>query len=372
MIFNKNISKILRFVSTTKLVVLVVSILMLGNNFSQAQNKAISKAVAELQAGNLDSSRVLIDGASIHEDTKNDAKTWYYKGFIYKKIYTTNESSDKQSKSREQALQSFEKFFELDTVSDLHQSATKTVKYLSSTLYNDAAGLLNEGKDTEAINNFERHKSSMKIIDKNYDSSSLETQFYLVLGQQYNQLYEQKRTENKPYLDKTRDTYSYVISLDSNNMSANYNMALLYYNDAVDIIKNLDYDMDLITLELIQDECIHLFTQSEPYMLKAFILDPCRQATLTGLSGIYFSLNNMEWSKKIQEMLEEIKVPKEYTMFEGTITEDSDINFLPRCNSKPSTFIKVVRADDGKQYKVDNANYSVDEVVKTLFITKVE
>jgi hypothetical protein len=371
MIFNKNISKYLHPVFEMGLSTVVVFMLLICSVSTQAQNKAISKAVTELQAGNLDSSRVLIDRAAVHEETKYESKTWYYRGFIYKKIYSAKEGGDKQSQLREEALKSFETFFKLDSVSELHESAMKTVKYLSSTLYNDAAGLLNEGKYDAAISNFNRHKSSMKVIDEKYDASSLETQFYLVLGQQYNQLYEQDRINKKAFFDKTRDTYLYVIKLDSNNMSANYNMALLYYNDAVDIIKNLDYDMDLITLELIQDECINLFTWSEPYMLKALELDPCRQATLTGLSGIYFSLNKMEWSKKIQEMLEEVKHPKEYEMYTGTVTEESEINFLPRCTD-PLHFIKVVRDEDGKQYQVDNIKYNAEQVVQELFVVKKE
>lgn len=352
------ISNILKSAATYRLfavMCLIVSLFFV--NDSIAQNTKISMAITEFQAGNLDSSKVYIDQAAIHDETKSDAKTWYYRGFIYKKIYTTNEAEDKLSKSREISLSSFETFFQLDTVSEITESAIKTVKYLSSTLYNDAAGLLNEGKYEAALSNFDKYKKAMNMIEPEFDATSYETQFYLVLGQQYNRLYEDNRVQNKPFFEKTKQAYLHVIALDSNNTSANYNYALLYYNDAVDIIKNLDYDMDLIDLTMIQDDVVEMFRKSLPYMQKALELDPCRKATYTGLSGIFFSLGNMDMSKKVQEQLDHLKAPVEYPTYNGEITEESWINYMPMCAMKPAYFIKVVKGTDGAFYRADQKKY---------------
>lgn len=356
-VFN-NIRKFLFVMRITKYMLLLFSILTIGLNSVFAQSSNITKAVTELQAGNLDSSKAYIELACANEETNKDPKTWYYRGFIYKKIYSQIETDNKLSPARDESINSFKTFFELDTVSELHESAYKTVKYLSSTIYNDAAGLLNEHKYDYAVSNFDKYKAAMNIIEKDYNVKPLEVQFYLVLGQQYNQLYESNRKENEAYFDKTKDVYLYVIDLDSNNTSANYNLALLYYNDAVDIIKNLDYDLDLITLELIQDDVIQLFKKSQPYMEKALSLDICRKETYIGLSGIYFSLNKMERSKLVQDQLDFLKTPYSIEMYEGTFTDGDAINYIPMCfeEEKPY-YAKSIKDKDGKYKRVDNNRY---------------
>ena len=309
---NRNIKNSFIFDNIMLLRALILVLVLSASFGASAQKKNIAEALKALQAEDLTTSKQLIDSASAHPETKDLATTWYYKGFVYKKIYNQQEKSNKQSEARIESVNSFKRFFELDTLGELYETAFKSTKYLASTFYNDAATSLNPEGYAMAIENFERHKETMRIIESDYDFSSLEIQFYLVLGQVYNQIYEQDRETNKDFYIKTQDTYEYVIRLDSNNLSANYNLGILHYNEAVNIIKNLDYDLDLITLELIQDECVQLFKNSLPFMQKAYELNPKRKETLIGLSGIYFSLNEMEKSQEIQKLLEDIEKIEKY------------------------------------------------------------
>ncbi|MBN4062082.1 MAG: hypothetical protein COA57_12500 [Flavobacteriales bacterium] len=272
-----------------------------------AQKSHVTKALKYYQAGKLDTAKSFIDSASVHPETVSDPLTWYYRGFIYKEIYNKHEKSDKESPSRVSAIQSFHKFLEMDTVGKLKESTLKSIQYLSTTIYNDAATSLNVREYQLAVSNFENYKKYMRFVDPTKDFTDLDIQFHLVLGQVYTQVYEKDRKANQAFFNKIKDVYYYVIELDSNNLSANYNLGILYYNEAVNIIKQLDYETDLITLELIQDECVGLFKQSLPYMHKAYELNPKRRETLIGLSGIYFSLNELEKSDEIQLQLEQIE-----------------------------------------------------------------
>ena len=284
----------------------VVSILVMLSSNVFAQQKAVREALKALQTEDLANAKAYIDSASMHPETKDSSSTWYYRGFVYKKIYNNQEKSNKSSLARDEAVTSFKRFFELDKKSELYETAFKSTKYLASTYYNDAATSLNPRDYESALSNFEKHKSTMQIIEPEHDFRSLELQFYLVLGQVYNQIYEEDREANKPYYEKTQEAYKYVLAIDSNNLSANYNIAILFYNEGVNIIKNLDYDLDLITLELIQDEVVQLFQKALPYAIKAYNLNPKRKETLIMLSGIYFSLNEMEKSQEIQKQLDEL------------------------------------------------------------------
>ena len=53
-----------------------------------------------------------------------------------------------------------------------------------------------------------------------------------------------------------KSAYNIVLKLDPENLSGNYNVGILYYNKAVNIINNQTYDITLATLNDIQDTSI--------------------------------------------------------------------------------------------------------------------
>ena len=81
-------------------------------------------------------------------------------------------------------------------------------------------------------------------------------------------------------------------------------MGILYYNQAVRLIKGADYDLDLTSMDGIQDDQVKLFKQSLPLMKKVHELDPQKEEAIQALSGIYFGLNDYESSKRFQEMID--------------------------------------------------------------------
>jgi len=98
-----------------------------------------------------------------------------------------------------------------------------------------------------------------------------------------------------------------VLEIDPENLNGNYNVGILYYNKAVNIINGTDYDIDLVALSDIQDTSITLFKQSLPFMETALALEPENENTLIGLSGIYFALNEHEKSDAIKDRLKDLK-----------------------------------------------------------------
>jgi len=57
--------------------------LALMANMAMAQGNAVASAYNYLKNGQPQKAMVEIDKASQNEDTKNEAKTWFYKGNIY-------------------------------------------------------------------------------------------------------------------------------------------------------------------------------------------------------------------------------------------------------------------------------------------------
>ena len=66
--------------------IVILSMLLVMGLFATAQTVVLSSAVEACNRGFLDKARKLIDMACNNEETKNDAKTWYYAGLIYSRI----------------------------------------------------------------------------------------------------------------------------------------------------------------------------------------------------------------------------------------------------------------------------------------------
>jgi tetratricopeptide (TPR) repeat protein len=283
-------------------------LLLLVTVVAKAQQDKFTAAYTFLQQGNLDSAKANINIAITNPKTVNDAQTWYLRGFIYKSIYNKTEKGNKLSPSRIEALNSFKKSLSLDTAQGNVQENIKNVKYLATTLYNDAAASLDSIDYKIAVGDFEKFKEYYLLVDTstaNFKQKDID--FSLAIASQYSKIFESDRKGKLQFLALAKNEYNKVLTIDPNNIHANYNMGILYYNQAVNLINQSDYDLDIVALNDVQDNSIKLFKESLPFMEKAYSLDPNNRETLLGLSGIYFSLNEKEKSDMYKKKLDEIK-----------------------------------------------------------------
>jgi tetratricopeptide (TPR) repeat protein len=275
---------------------------------SNAQQGRINAAFTFLQQGNLDSAKSNIDLAVVHPETQNDGQAWYVRGFVYKSIYNKNEKANKLSDIRLEALHSFKKSMLLDTSQQNSVENVKNIKYLATTLYNDVVASLDTINYQTAVTDFAVFKEYYLLVDpsaQNFKQKDID--FFNAIASVYNKLFEADRKGKLHFLDSAKAAYNKTLLLDPNNFSANYNMAILYYNQAVNLINQSDFDLDIVALNDVQDNSINLFKASLPFMEKAYTLDPERPEPVLGLSGIYFSLNDKEKAAAFKTLFEKIQ-----------------------------------------------------------------
>ncbi|MFN7013031.1 MAG: tetratricopeptide repeat protein [Bacteroidia bacterium] len=273
---------------------------------SFAQKQRVAKALEYIEAGNFDNAKTEIDAALQNETTNKDSYAWYVKGFVYKELYKKNEKNNPYSPLRNEAIAALKKSMELDVNGENINENKQTLKFLATTLNNDAASSINANNPEAAQKTFEKYKETMLLIDPQTDLKPKTIEFLLALASMLNNQYQAEKDSTKKEFKflGIKNMYQEVLKLDPNNISANYNLGILYYNKAVNIINNLDYDMDMFALMEIQDNCVEIFKQSLPFMEKALALDPNRVETLRGLEGIYISLNEFEKSNAIRARLD--------------------------------------------------------------------
>lgn len=267
----------------------------------------ISRMEFYFQKNDMDSAAKYINLAIAEDAYKNDPKTWFYKAQIYKELYKLKEKELLVSEYRNTATASIVKFYTLEANESFKPNVESLIKYLSATYYNDAAKALAIPDVALAKTNFDYYKQLTDIYS--VDTKAVlqnEIQFKLALAHAIVPINEDTKLDS---LQKVTLAFIFqeIITLDSNNGSANYNLSLIYYNEAVDIANNIDYDADFNTLLKVQDNIEQLFSKALPYMMKAYQADYKKEDTLLGLKNIYLGLNDEEKSAYYENELQSIK-----------------------------------------------------------------
>ncbi len=295
-----------------RLVIIVVILFSMVPIGLRAQLDPVSLALRAYQNKDLPKAKELIEIAVGDDNFNGITKTWYFRGYIYKDLFKDSKESKNRKEAfdlREEAIESYMKAVELEPQGELVEDCFNSLKYLSSTLYNDAAYSLDSINFETAQQLFDRYKEIIAMTNPEMDLSKRTIEFNLYMASKYSYLFDNPRPGDvkEEIGQKVVETYQKVLDIDSNNISANYNMAIHYYNQGVNIIENMDYEQDFETLFMIQAQVMELFGAALPYMKKAYKLNPFRKETLVGLSGIYYGLNDIETSEMYQEELKKLE-----------------------------------------------------------------
>jgi len=276
---------------------------------SAQQNPDFVAAFNYVNLKQADSARARIDKAIKDSAVAKEAQSWYVRGFIYKFYYTSKEVTNQSSPARAEALRSLRKALSMlpDTSRELRSSILANMKFIAAKYHNDAAKSLDTSNYQLPIRNFGMYMEIMKQIEPGMNLKPAEIEFNLALSTIYTSLYQANPKTRTNILEMDKEALNKVLKLDPNSVTANYNMGILYYNQAVYLINNSDFDTPLTSLSGIQDNQVQLFRQSLPFTEKAYELDPKKAETLQALSGIYFGLNEYDKSKLFQEKLDELK-----------------------------------------------------------------
>ena len=142
----------------TLLIILLAAICVVG--YSQKKPK-INQALSALEDGNLAEAKSIIDEAIEHEKTKDDPKTWFYRGQIYAALDTANNEPG----ALDESLAAFDKVLELDpeqkSVNSVDFNTGQVVNVDSKKqgyyayYYNEAIDAYNTEQFGDAADNFE-------------------------------------------------------------------------------------------------------------------------------------------------------------------------------------------------------------------------
>ncbi|MFA8298836.1 MAG: tetratricopeptide repeat protein [Hyphomicrobiales bacterium] len=218
-------------------IVLLILVSFIGS--ASAQKSKRTSAYMYNKNGKLDKAKIAIDLASEHEKTKEDAKTWYYKGLIYLNIATTNKDKYKNLSDNPVSIayDAFKKAQVLDTDNDFKNDISIRLIKIGEIFFNAGVAKFKTSDFEEAANDFEE----AYIVGKSY--GNVDTNALQNTALALSKALATSTPEQKPDLiEKVKTVYGQLIDFNVNDpfIYSNYSNLLIEegkFNDAIAIIQ---------------------------------------------------------------------------------------------------------------------------------------
>ena len=260
----------------------------------------------------------ILDSVVRHAETRTLSISWTLRGRAY---YEWSRIQNNASKIEllDTIYKSVQKSFNFLPDSNITKDNYVLLRYVSKRYFNLASIQL---KDTtlmksmaakkghsESLKQF--HSNALKYFNAfkkisetyfpNMDVKKYELEFYEALGSYFSYLFE-KDNSNSEAGNLAKSAYLKVLELEPNNVFANIQMGLLYYNQAANIIQKLNEDTPLEELDLVQDNLVKLGKQSEQFVSKGFQNDQNNLKAIEALFYIYRLLNDFNKSNEFKSL----------------------------------------------------------------------
>lgn len=162
----------------------------------------------------------------------------------------------------------------------------------SDFINNEAAFLIELGKEQEARDNL------LASIEENPDNPNL----YFSVG---------VIEENLGNKEAAAEFYGKSIEKDPENFNGNFNLGALYYNDALEILKeknNLGFSKeDLAKAKEMEPAIKEAFAKAQPYFEKCHSINPDDTSSLEVLQTIYTQTGQMDKAEEVVSKLEKLQ-----------------------------------------------------------------
>lgn len=293
---------------------LLTGLLVLVSVVMFAQPDTYNRANELYRAKKTEQAARAIDSVIVHPETMNDPASWTVRAFIYYDIYKQTDIRKADSKLRDTIIASLKKSYSLKPDSDLVSNNHRMITPLSTHYFNIARAQLQDSINYDrSLKSYNKYKETKRISTPNYNFKQEDVSYYLAVGSVYSEVFTRENKKLKDFdkainpknLEITEMAFHKVLELEPNNVSANMNLGLLYYNLGVTISENMDWDLDIDKIDIVQEQMIKLAKKAEPYALKVYTNDNNNVKAITALYYVYRMLNDIPKSDEFKVKLKQ-------------------------------------------------------------------
>ena len=252
---------------------LILSTLLLLSIGVYSQEEKLYRARVLLDSkipANIELARLCVDSLVLDSVTKDDFISWTLRSFIYFDIYKRTEKNKLNSDLRDTIISSILKSNSLNPDETYAGNNKKLLQNIGAGYFNLAKKMLEDSVNEEkSLIAFNRYKGIYKILEPDNNFKQKDIEYNLTIGSIFSEFFI-KDNNNTKAQNTAKVALLKVIELDPGNESANINLGLMYYNQAVNLSKELDYGADFTQIDFIQENMIKLAKQSEQFIFKVY------------------------------------------------------------------------------------------------------
>jgi hypothetical protein len=296
--------------SRNKLKTLLFSTFMLLVMGLFAQVDKLDRARQLLQAKDINNAMLAIDSVIKHPDTKNDFTAWTIRAFIYFEKYkqTDRLKLNFNSALRDTVISSIKKSNSLKPDADFAANNKKIITSISAGYYNQAKSLLQDSlNEVRSLKAYNKYREIFLIGEPTADLTAKDIEYNLAVGSIFSDMFIRDNTNVKAQ-NTAKTALQKVLDKQPDNASANINMGLMYFNNAVNLTKSLGYDADISQVNAVQENIVKLAKQSEQYIYKVYKNDNKNSRAVLALYYIYRMLFDIKKSDEFKQKCKELNI----------------------------------------------------------------
>lgn len=287
---------------------LLFSILMLLGMGLFAQVDKLDRARQLQQAKDINNAILAIDSVVKHPDTKNDFTAWTIRAFIYFDKYKQTDRLKLNSDLRDTIISSIKKSNSLKPDAEFTSNNKKIITSISAGYYNQAKSLLQDSlNEVRSLKAYNKYKETFLISEPTADLTAKDIEYNLAVGSIFSDIFIRDNTNIKAQ-NTAKAALQKVLDKQPDNPSANINMGLMYFNNAVNLTKSLGYDADISQVNAVQETIVKLAKQSEQYIYKVYKNDNKNSRAILALYYIYRMLFDIKKSDEFKQKCRELNI----------------------------------------------------------------
>ena len=290
---------------------LILSTLLLLSIGVYSQEEKLYRARVLLDSkipANIELARLCVDSLVLDSVTKDDFISWTLRSFIYFDIYKRTEKNKLNSDLRDTIISSILKSNSLNPDETYAGNNKKLLQNIGAGYFNLAKKMLEDSVNEEkSLIAFNRFKEIYKILEPDINFKQKDIEYNLTIGSIFSEFFI-KDNNNTKAQNTAKVALLKVIELDPSNESANINLGLMYYNQAVNLSKELDYGADFTQIDFIQENMIKLAKQSEQFIFKVYSKNNKNVRSVEALFYLYRMLLDEPKSDEFKKIAIELGV----------------------------------------------------------------
>ncbi|MEO6302552.1 MAG: hypothetical protein ABIP51_05225 [Bacteroidia bacterium] len=282
------------------------SIIMLFVVNGFAQNDKLNRAQQLLQSKNADQARLAIDSVIVHSETKGDFVSWTTRAYIYFEIYKRTDKLKLHSALRDTIISSLKISNSLKPDETFATNNKKLLSNIAAGYFNLSKVLLMDSMNHKnSLTAYNKFKENFAVAEPGTNFTARDIEYYLAVGSLYSDVFN-KDNKNTDAQNVAKLALLKVLDIQPENPSANINLGIMYYNQAVNLGKGLDYGADFSQIDVVQENIVKLAKQAEQFIIKVYKVDNKNVKAVEALHSIYKMLNDKakeeEFKKKCKEL----------------------------------------------------------------------